>query len=86
MRNLEKLNKEQEYGLAIANKILSLFSEGDYSLEELDATKFFTGMVLGCNLVFRKLTQEDISTLEFTYKLNQLVVQYFLENKGRCSK
>jgi len=33
------LNQEEQYGAEIAKKILSLFEEGEYDLDTIEATK-----------------------------------------------
>lgn len=83
------MRKQDEYAVAIADAILSLFrnEENDgnpyyhFDLNTIDATEFITSMVAGCNLVFQKLTQVEKNNLEFTYLLNQLVVQSMLNDK-----
>lgn len=80
------MDKTTQYAMAVSDAILSLFrdeeDDGNYhfhfELEDVDATKFFTGMIIGCNLVFNKLTQEQKNNLEFTHICNQLVVQDML--------
>lgn len=84
---MNKLDKEQEYGLGVADGILSLFRDEEdggnqdyhYDLSEIDATKFFIGMVIGCNLVFEKLTQQEQDLIDFTNTLNKLAFQYLIE-------
>lgn len=81
------MDRTKEYAIAIADGILSLFrNEEDggnpnfhFELEEVDATKFFTAMVMGCNLVYYKLTGNEIDNLAFTHLLNQLAVQDMLK-------
>lgn len=79
--------KSKEYTIAIADAIMSLFRDEEhggsknynYKINEVDATVFFTSMVSGCNLVFNKMTNVEKDNLQFTYLLNQLVVQDALE-------
>jgi len=86
---LQKLTKTDEYALAVADSILSLFKDEEdggnpiyhYKLDEIDATKFFTGMVKGCGYVYNRLTGDNKNFLEFTYLCNQLIVQDILEDK-----
>lgn len=82
------MKKEHEYTLAIANAIFTLFQDEEhggnqdyhFELNEIDVTKFITSMVAGCNLVFQHIASVDKNNLEFTYLLNQLVVQNLLED------
>lgn len=84
-----KMNKKEEMAIAVADGILSLFRDEEdggnpnfhYELPEIDATEFFTAMVIGCNLVFQQLTKIEKSNLEFTYLCNQLIVQDMIKNK-----
>jgi len=78
--------KTEEYAMAVADSIMSLFRDDEdgnphyhYDMEEIDATKFFTGMVMGCAYVFNKLTGEEKNFLEFTHICNQLIVQHMLQ-------
>lgn len=83
------MNKKEEMAIAVADGILSLFrNEEDagnpnfhYKLEDIDATEFFTAMVIGCNLVYAKLTGNEIDNISFTHLCNQLIVQDLLKNK-----
>ena len=83
------MNKKDKMALAIADSILSLFRDEEnggnpnfhYDLSEIDATEFFTSMVMGCNFVFNELTKSEKNNLEFTYICNQLIVQDILQNK-----
>jgi len=82
-----KTNKEQEYALAITDAILGIFRDEEdgcqlhhYDLNEIDATKFFTGMIMACGLIFNKITGDYKTPLEFTYLANQLIVQYMMED------
>lgn len=83
------MNKKEEMAIAVADSILSLFRDEEdggnpnfhYKLEDIDATEFFTAMVIGCNFVFHQLTKIEKSNLEFTYLCNQLIVQDLLKNK-----
>jgi hypothetical protein len=83
------MNKQVEMAIAVADGILSLFRDEEdggnpnfhYKLEDIDATEFFTAMVIGCNLVYRQLTKIEKNNLEFTYLCNQLIVQDMLKNK-----
>lgn len=84
------MSKREEYAVAIADAIMGLFRDEEnggnqnfhFNPHEIDATVFITSMVMGCNIVFGKLTQDDRNNLEFTYLLNQLVVQDMLEGSG----
>lgn len=81
------MDKREEYAVAIADGILSLFRDEEdggnqnfhFELNKIDATKFITSMVMGCNLVFSQLTNQEMNNLEFTHLLNSLLVQDMLE-------
>jgi len=83
------MTEKDEYAVAIADGILSLFRDEEdggnpnfhYELNKIDATAFITSMVMGCNIVFEKLTNIEKNNLEFTHLLNQLVFQDALESK-----
>jgi hypothetical protein len=83
--------KTQEYAIAVAESIMGLFRDEEengnmlyhYDLDKIDATDFFTGMIIGCNIVFGQLTEQDKNNLEFTYLCNQLIVQQMLEDKEK---
>lgn len=80
------MNKNDEYAAVVAEVIMSLFVDEEhggnpnyhYDLREIDVTEFMTSLVTGCNLVFSTITGENKNNLEFTYLLNQLVVQDFI--------
>lgn len=82
-------NKADEYAIAVADSILSLFRDEEYGgninfhydLTQIDATEFFTGMIMGCNLVFNKLTGEKMNMLDFTNLVIKLIVQHLLGEK-----
>lgn len=88
---MSKQELTAEYTMAITESILSLFKDEDdggnshyrYDLDKIDATKFFTGMVMACAYVFNKLTDDDKNFLEFTHLCNQLIVQHMMTNLGR---
>ena len=77
------MKQHDEYAVAIADAIMTLFKDEEhggnldyhFNLSEIDATDFFTSVVTGCNLIFNSFTGTEKSNLEFTYLLNQLVVQ-----------
>lgn len=81
------MDKKEEMAIAVADSILSLFRDEEdggnpnfhYELAEIDATEFFTSMVMGCNFVFNQLTNSEKNGLEFTHICNQLIVQDMLE-------
>lgn len=83
------MTKKEQYAVAIADAILSLFRDEEeggnpnfhFKISEVDATRFFTEMVTGCRIVFEQLTSIEKNNFEFTHLLNQLVVQDLLENK-----
>lgn len=83
------MNKQVEMAIAVADSILSLFRDEEdggnpnfhYKLEDIDATEFFTAMVIGCNIVYRTLTSNEIDNISFTHLCNQLIVQDMLKNK-----
>lgn len=83
------MTKKEQYAVAIADGILSLFRDEEdggnpnfhYKLSEINATDFITSMVMGCNIVFERLTSIEKNNLEFTHLLNQLVFQDALESK-----
>ncbi len=83
------MNKKEEMAIAVADGILSLFRDEEdggnpnfhYELSEIDATEFFTAMVIGCNMVYCTLTGNEIDNVSFTHLCNQLIVQDMLKNK-----
>lgn len=82
-------DKVYEYAQATADAILSLFKDEEdggnpnyhYDLAKIDGTEFFTGLIMGCNAVYQRLTGDEKNNLEFTYLMNQLIVQHMLKNK-----
>lgn len=84
------MNKKEEYAVAVADSILSLFIDEEdggnpnfhFTLSEIDATEFFTSIIKGCNVVYSKLTNDEKSNLEFTYLCNNLIVQDMLIENG----
>lgn len=88
-------NKIDEYGIAVCDAILSLFRDEEndgnpnfhYDLDKIDATEFFTGVVLGCNLLYNQLTNDNKNILEFSYLVNHLAVQHLIDNiREECKK
>lgn len=83
------MNKQEEMAIAVADGILSLFRDEEdggnpnfhYKLEDIDATEFFTAMIIGCNIVYCTLTGNEIDNVSFTHLCNQLIVQDMLKNK-----
>jgi hypothetical protein len=82
-----KEDKTQQYALAVADAIASLFREEDgnphyhFDMNNIDATAFFTGAIMGLNYIFRKVTGQNKNNLEFTHLCNQLIVQDLLKEK-----
>lgn len=84
---MPKTNKTEEYAMAVVDSIMSIFRDKEdngnqvyhYDLDKIDATEFFTGMVIGCCHVFNKFTGDDKNLIEFTHLCNQLIVQYLFE-------
>lgn len=88
---MAKTTQLEEYTLAISESIFSLFKDEDdggnpnyhYDLNKIDATKFFTAMIMACGYIYNRLTQDDKTFLDFTYLANQLIVQNLLEKEGK---
>jgi len=86
---MKKPTEIERYAAAITDAILSLFKDEEdggnsvyhFKLDEIDATKFFTGMVVGCCYVFNKLTGDNKSYLEFTHICNHLIVQELIKKE-----
>jgi hypothetical protein len=83
-----KPDKTQEYAMAVADAIASLFRDNEegnqqyrYNLDTMDATAFFTGAIQGLNYMFNKFTGEQKNSLEFTHLCNRLIVQDLLKDK-----
>jgi hypothetical protein len=87
---MKGLNKTEEYALYVSDAIKGLFMDEEerapmptLKIEEIDATKFFTGAIIACNLVFNQLTGQNKNYLELSHIANQLIVQEIMESKER---
>lgn len=79
-----KPNQAELYAAQVSQAITSLFDEENenyqYDLSEIDATKFFTGLIMGSLLIFNRLTSEDKDLLDYLSLQQRLVFQYLQEN------
>jgi len=73
--------KQEQYIIHIHDAIMSLF-EADRigsNVNQIDGTQFFTAFVKAGNLLYDQFTGNDITHLDFTYLLNNLIVQDAIE-------
>jgi hypothetical protein len=79
------MKDEQRYAVQIADTLKQMFDEDSeihaFDLEEIDATKYFTGMVLASCLIFNDLTGRKMDLIDFTHVQNKLVIQYIMDKK-----
>lgn len=78
-------NKELQYAATIADTVLSLFDKENenhrYSLEEIDATAFFTGFFLAFWLLYQRLTGNKGDLIDAVGLANRLTFQYLNRDK-----
>lgn len=80
---MESKSKQEEYTIKILDQLQQLFEESNENkivLTELEdntnATAFFHALAnLAPTVVYSKLTQKDIDTLDFNYIANRLCFQ-----------
>jgi len=80
---MESKSKQEEYTIKILDQLQQLFEESNENkivLTELEdntnATDFFHALAnLAPTVVYSKLTQKDIDTLDFNYIANRLCFQ-----------
>lgn len=77
--------KEEQYAVAIADRVIALFDEEcesyRYSLEEIDATAFFTGFFLAFTMIYKRLTGDKGDLIDGVGLINRLVFQYLNRKK-----
>lgn len=77
------------YAATITDTLLSLVDPDNenslYDLDKIDATKFFTGMVQACAVVYSRLTGDYKTFLEFTHLANALIVQELMKDNGEAA-
>ena len=83
---MKKMKKEEEYAIAVRNALLNLFRDEEhqdnqyhFDLNEVDATKFFTGIIVACSVLYNDLTSDHKAALDFTYIANKLIVQWMMD-------
>jgi hypothetical protein len=78
-------NMEKQYASTIADTILSLFDKESenhtYSLEEIDATAFFTGFFLAFWLLYQRLTPNKGDLIDAVSLVNRLTFQHLNREK-----
>ncbi|HZG81226.1 MAG TPA: hypothetical protein VEZ13_10705 [Brevibacillus sp.] len=83
---MQNITKNEMYAFAVNNALMDLFDPDSenhqFTLDEVDATEFFIGLVKGCGMVYNKLTGDQKNFLQFTHLCNQLIVQDMLAKKG----
>lgn len=50
-----------------------------WEVEDIDATAWFTGLVMASGMLFNKLTDEDKNFIEFTHLSQNLLIQNMVE-------
>jgi len=77
------MDKQTQYIVHIHDAIMGLFEvDRESSIldpNEVDGTQFFTAYVKAGNLLYDQLTGNNISHLDFTHLLNNLIVQNAIE-------
>ena len=79
-------NKTADYAILVYRQIVDMInnedSENYIELNEENLTDFFTALTMGCSVLFNKLTGDKKSYLEYTYIVNQLIVQYIMDKSS----
>jgi len=77
------MDKQAQYIVHIHDAITELFEVNRESsvldINEVDGTQFFTAFVKAGNMIYNQLTGNDTTNLDFTYLLNNLIVQDAIE-------
>ena len=77
------MDKQAQYIVHIHDAIMELFEVNRESsmldINEVDGTQFFTAFVKAGNMIYNQLTGNDTTNLDFTYLLNNLIVQDAIE-------
>ena len=79
-------NKTADYAVLVYRQIVDMInnedSENCIELNEGNLIDFFTALTMGCSVLFNKLTGDNKSYLEYTYIVNQLIVQYIMDKSS----
>lgn len=79
------MNREQKYTADIIMAINSLFDENNenykYSLNSLDGTSFFTGIIMAHLYLYKELVDDKCDLLDNVAIINKLTFQYLQKVK-----
>jgi len=79
-------NSTDVYSFAVYGALASLFDEDNenfrYTTSEIDATKFFTAIIISSAMLYQALTDEKLDLFEFNGLNTRLIHQHLTEKKG----